>query len=297
MAGLSLSRAAVATLSVLSLGAALPTRQEAALANASALVVFGDSYTDNGNAYALTNDTWPADPAYFQGRFSNGPVWSEQLAQQKSLTLHDYAYASATTSNRISKGTTGSNADIRVPSLDEQVERYLARLPAPASQSILVLWGGTNDPLFNSTIAPQASAQVMRGLVHRLKSVSPAGMLIIGIPDLSLLPYGYFIDAEEQDRLHAFSVEYNIELSRIAKQAGAKYVDVSSLLQSFEYYGKGWQGVGLDAFGFYGSCLEGAYMEAPKRKCEDPEKRVYWDEYHVTRRVHELFAEKIAEVL
>lgn len=33
----------------------------------SSIVVFGDSYTDNGNAYRLSNKTWPADPAYYEG--------------------------------------------------------------------------------------------------------------------------------------------------------------------------------------------------------------------------------------
>lgn len=40
------------------------------------VVVFGDSLSDNGNLFAQTGQ--PPAP-YFQGRFSNGPVWVEQL--------------------------------------------------------------------------------------------------------------------------------------------------------------------------------------------------------------------------
>ncbi|KAF9082849.1 hypothetical protein BGX23_012025 [Mortierella sp. AD031] len=40
------------------------------------LLVFGDSYSDIGNVYKLSNHAWPI-AAYNQGRFTNGLVWSE----------------------------------------------------------------------------------------------------------------------------------------------------------------------------------------------------------------------------
>ena len=75
------------------------------------IVVFGDSISDNGvclecqpqyldgslfpknigNAFKLTNGTWPADPAYFKGHFSNGPVWVEDLAETLGVKLNDFA--------------------------------------------------------------------------------------------------------------------------------------------------------------------------------------------------------------
>lgn len=44
-----------------------------------------------GNAYRFDNETWPADPHYDHGRFSNGPVWVEDLAGILGVKLHDYA--------------------------------------------------------------------------------------------------------------------------------------------------------------------------------------------------------------
>jgi hypothetical protein len=32
------------------------------------VVIFGDSFTDTGNVYELTNYTWPITPPYYQGR-------------------------------------------------------------------------------------------------------------------------------------------------------------------------------------------------------------------------------------
>src|SRR4051794_25936876 len=49
------------------------------------IVAFGDSLTDTGNLYAVTQ-TSPSGPfppsPYYEGRFSNGPVWVEWLALQ-----------------------------------------------------------------------------------------------------------------------------------------------------------------------------------------------------------------------
>jgi hypothetical protein len=41
--------------------------------------------------YRFTNESWPADPAYYKGRFSNGPVWVENLANTLGLELHDFS--------------------------------------------------------------------------------------------------------------------------------------------------------------------------------------------------------------
>lgn len=52
------------------------------------LLVFGDSYSDIGNVYKLSNKAWPLK-TYDHGRFSNGPVWSEHVCP--SLFLFDVA--------------------------------------------------------------------------------------------------------------------------------------------------------------------------------------------------------------
>jgi phospholipase/lecithinase/hemolysin len=45
-----------------------------------AIFVFGDSISDTGNVFLATDRTIPVSPPYFEGRFSNGPVWVERLA-------------------------------------------------------------------------------------------------------------------------------------------------------------------------------------------------------------------------
>lgn len=38
---------------------------------------------------------------------------------------------------------------------------------------------------------------------------------------------------------------------------------------------------GLDPNTITKSCLVGAYEEAPRTLCDDPDKYIFWDEYHV----------------
>src|SRR5574338_599415 len=54
------------------------------------LFFFGDSLSDTGNVYSVTSllnaatlglvPVQPLSPPYFNGRFSNGPLWTEQVA-------------------------------------------------------------------------------------------------------------------------------------------------------------------------------------------------------------------------
>ena len=54
------------------------------------IVVFGDSLSDSGNSFTLTGGIIPPDPPYDSGRFSNGPVALEYLAEDLELTLDLY---------------------------------------------------------------------------------------------------------------------------------------------------------------------------------------------------------------
>ena len=50
------------------------------------MFVFGDSLSDNGNVYDATSGIIPATP-YADGRFSNGRIYAEYMANRLNLTL------------------------------------------------------------------------------------------------------------------------------------------------------------------------------------------------------------------
>ena len=99
----------------------------------SHIVVFGDSLSDTGNLYALDPSSVPASK-YYQGRFSNGPVWVEYLAEADLLdaTLVNNAYGGASTD--------GSSP----PGLQVQVSTYTATADV-LPDALYVIWIGAND--------------------------------------------------------------------------------------------------------------------------------------------------------
>ena len=61
------------------------------------MYVFGDSLSDNGNLYQMNHGKLPKTP-YYDGRFSNGPVWVEDLTDLVGFSdddLEDYAIGGA----------------------------------------------------------------------------------------------------------------------------------------------------------------------------------------------------------
>ena len=82
------------------------------------IVIFGDSYSDNGNVYKLSNRAWPLSPPYYRGRYCNGLNWVDQL---KVPGVSCYAYGGATTDNTIVQGFGGPQS-IPVPGIRQQIQ-------------------------------------------------------------------------------------------------------------------------------------------------------------------------------
>ena len=57
----------------------LPVSAHAALLE---MKIFGDSLSDTGNMFFLSKQLIPPGPLYFDGRFSNGPNWVDQVTMQ-----------------------------------------------------------------------------------------------------------------------------------------------------------------------------------------------------------------------
>ena len=91
-----------------------------------AIYAFGDSLTDTGNNPAPGTN-------YFQGRYSNGPLWIEYLSTQLGLA-YDPANNHAQSGGETSDGLA-------------QVRQFTA--PANSSRSLFVVWAGGNDFIHN----------------------------------------------------------------------------------------------------------------------------------------------------
>lgn len=260
------------------------------------VVSFGDSMTDNGNGtYLATGRTWPSDPAYDRGRFTNGPVWAEVLADRLGLLIDDRANGGgklvrgfrlasqkadflATSDNALVQGLTGQNYTIPVPSLLEQLERYLRR-PRDHARTFFTLNIGGNDIFFDPSVDPiKVSRRLVDG-VDRLISRGARKVLVAGPgPSLANPSFGPVIlselqraQSERPDQMIVFDMH----------QA---FIDITT------------QAAELNITEMKSPCLTGAYNVSESRTlCKDPDTHFFFDDFHPTAYVHRLLGLKAYE--
>ncbi len=165
----------------------------------AALYAFGDSLSDAGNAFIATGGTEPVSPPYSDGRFSNGPVWVQDLASQLGLPAltaslaggTDFAVGGAQT------GTTPVHT-ANLSDLPAQLTAFQAAVPTPASGALYTLWIGAND-LFSilgtpgistATAMADANAAVSNVVtfVAGLAADGAKNLLLVTVPNLGVVP-------------------------------------------------------------------------------------------------------------
>ncbi|KAJ6536837.1 SGNH hydrolase-type esterase domain-containing protein [Mycena capillaripes] len=266
------------------------------------LVVFGDSFSDNGNgAYRITNHTWPADPAYYGGRFSNGPVWVEAVASKLHLSLTDYAVGGATSNNTLVQGYTGPNSIVPVPSALDQLNSYLASsgaTSATAQETLYVILIGANDVLFLPTVNASQSVAAIASAVDKLHAkLGATNFLLTTYPDLSRLPLSAYIPASEAASLKTYTTSLRADLFALKSHRPHLHIALADLYVLFQDFFAHPKSYGYDPSTDGKSCLTGAYSEAPRMLCSDPDNYIFWDEYHPTRKSHKYVAELASEVI
>lgn len=255
------------------------------------IVVFGDSLSDNGtNGWIFSNKTWPEDPAYFQHRFSNGPVWVESLATKLNADLLDFAIAGATSNNSVVQGFMGLKSDIRVPCLLDQLESFV-RHNTVSSNDLYAFMIGANDILFSSSIDGVIPA--LNSVVEQLYKKGATRFIFLSYGSLGLLPFRAYAPSDVSDRFDRLSTQLQTSLLslryRLCRGLGLHvgFADIHTLFHKMTStpsdYGFDETRVGI-------SCLIGAFDEAPRSLCTDPDKYIFWDEYHPTKVVHQYIA-------
>jgi 3-phytase len=146
----------------------------------SEVVVFGDSISDTGNAFLFTDGAAAGAP-YFQGRFSNGPVWVEVLARGLGLPAPapslgggtNYAWGGAETGSGLSVFGT--------PNVGLQIEFFLADRGRLAGDELVVVAAGSNDL---ASQPPHSPARVVRNLSAHIAALAAAGGRTFLVPNL-----------------------------------------------------------------------------------------------------------------
>lgn len=255
-------------------------------ASPDALVVFGDSLSDTGRVWQQLQQTTgrnlPQAPYYVEGRFSNGPVAVEYMAQALAVPLDDRAWGGATTGR---SNFLDQHGELAHTGVLDQVDGYVLDHGAQAlnGQALYVLWAGGNDMIFgpNQATADKASQQMVQAL-DTLYAAGARRFFVPLMPDLSLMP-------AFQDLSWLFqpaSELYNQSLKQALQSAIVRHPDAA--IQSFDTASYLSTLLSAPAPAFVDSrsgCVTGTF-ENVISVCANPQDHVYWDGTHFTTGLH-----------
>jgi phospholipase/lecithinase/hemolysin len=198
------------------------------------IVSFGDSLTDTGNYYSATGQP---PPPYDQGRFSNGPLWVEYLANQLGVAAptasqlggSNYAWAGARTGDGLVSGL--------IPNTGTQISTYLAS-NAPTATQLFTLWAGANDFLADGQTDPSIPVNNIGSEITTLANAGAKLFMVPNLPRLGDLPATNTLPQGDRDALNqltlAFDSLLHSELVQLRQSLGITIVevDIKSLVQN-----------------------------------------------------------------
>lgn len=248
------------------------------------LVVFGDSLSDTGMVFRATNRSYPPDPPYFQGRYSNGRVWVEYLADHLGLSasqINNFAYGGATSSNR---------SDGLVPGLLSQVQSFTQLHSQLKSTSLYTLWGGANDYLQGANNTTASVKNVMDAIGF-LSQAGARRVLVANLPNLGELPATR--SGPNAAHLTTLTQAHNQGLRRSLKLLGQQQPDLEIMMLDANalYQTAINQPAKFEFTNVTAACISGT------RICNRPNQFLFWDDIHPTTAAHEVLGKQAFVVI
>ncbi len=270
----------------------------AANAAYSQIVAFGDSLSDNGNVFAATESALgfgiPTEP-YWNGRFSNGPVAVEVMAQTLGVALVDYAFGGALT------GTTNRVEIPGLPGIQNQVDDFTTGLSSTGqtadASALYFLWGGGNDFLGaddkQAAVAPAIAN--LTGQVGQLYSAGAREFFVPLLPDLSNTLEAIQAGPQAQAQAHALSLAFNNNLATALQGlqgslsgATIRIFDPNPTLNATRDAILAAGGTATEP------CWTGNSYGGGGTLCANPDLYALWDGVHPTARVHQALGQAMA---
>ena len=287
-------------------GLVLPQEQAAAaVSHFDNLVVYGDSLSDSGNVFLLSQGQGPDPAHYWQGRWSNGMVWSEDLASLMGLShgllLSQIMMAQAQApvfgslffNNAFGGAETGSGAELPVVDFLDQVNQAVAAQVQIPQNTLVAVWIGANDFL-NADLSTQekvaavignAVTNIVTGLTRLTDNMGATNIAVFDLPDLGATPRNNGTpQGAAQGR--ALSQAFNNALGQAIGGFAAAHPGVNIYpISSFNLFDKALAQPGL--YGFTNNTdaalLEGATFNSAQGY-------IFWDTIHPTAQTHRLLA-------
>ncbi len=255
------------------------------------IVAFGDSLTDTGNVYAATGGTIPPSPPYFQGRYSNGPVWVEQLANRLGVPVPAPSLLGGTNwafgGSESGRGTSWKGT----PNTSDLVELYVAT-NAISGHELFTLLIGPNDIFAALTsgqpLDPAVPADNIGWMIETLYAGGGREFLVGNLPPMGQTPWVSSLGIGPQvDALcMAVNTELEGELEDLRSSLPGVTIDELAVDDLF-----------LEAladpaaFGITNT-THPAFDETTGVLVPNPEEYLFWDGVHPTSQVHAILGDR-----
>ena len=281
----------------------------------SNVYVIGDSLSDQGNLAAATA-TIPGAPVlpdplhYFNGRFSNGPAYTDYLANALGLTLTpsffggtNFAYGGARTEYNTVEQQAPGNAGSGLPnnlfpwSLNAEVQDFRNR-SFNDPNGLFIVMSGSNDAAdivrFQQNPATQIPI-VVNGIVNAVDAVKDAGgqrVLVSNVADLGLTPAFRLVSQQAAAAATAVSMAINTQLhGALAGISGIQIIEFNLFKFLQDLVANPGQ---LGLTNVSTPCYTGFVLPNPNAtECGTPEEFLFWDVVHPTTRVHAALAQAV----
>jgi phospholipase/lecithinase/hemolysin len=190
------------------------------------MVIFGDSTSDNGNLYRYLLSTLPVSPPYYEGHFSNGPLWVEQLydsyyPEGNAEGFQDYAVGGA--------GAVLSYKQKLPFTLAIEISNYLYwHTYGKKDTTLYTLWIGANNYLNGPTNIESITDSVVAAIGNALERLIITGgnkFFVINLPDLGNTPHA--IKLGNQELVTELVSVHNYKLAAKVEELKAQYPEVT----------------------------------------------------------------------
>lgn len=271
------------------------------------VVVFGASLDDTGNACNALPTSCPPFP-YANARFSNGPLWVEQMAEKLNARVApargggtNFAFASART------GPITGTTQV-APNMIQQVDLYLdVGSKSNRDVTLYVINAATAgndivDALLLSRTNPLVPATVMAGavsnvatMISKLYAGGARHVLLLNSTDIGRTPLVLAQGAEASALASALSAQFNATLAaqlpaiRSASSGLTIYtVDLGTLTAQVT--------ANPGSFG-YTNITAPCVSVSPASLCSTPASFFFWDSFHPTEATGKLVAQRAVTAL
>jgi phospholipase/lecithinase/hemolysin len=273
------------------------------------IYVFGDSYSDTGNAFKsienlpsqskLFFEELNPNRLYFQRRYSNGFLWEEYLAAKLGLpenSINNFAVAGATTGSNNAFNGLDPYKQINLSGLQQQIENFANANPSADPDALYTIWVGTNDYLIGAT-DPTTTIENLSTAITSLVSLGAENILVPNLLDYGKFPItvdssnSIFPSSIDSSISRGFSTvfrEHNSELvknldnlsQRLGSDVNLIQLDVSSLFDEII--------ANPEKFNF--TNVTSACVAKVFDVCAQPDEFLFHDNIHLSTAAHHLVA-------